>query len=68
MKSYEWWLKQKKRIRKKYSLVCGMYLSPGETKNFVKRLKRKKNDTNNNIYNLRRFYYLWNNSKRKEKR
>lgn len=39
MKSYEWWLKQKKRIRKKYELVCGMYLSPRETKNFVKRLK-----------------------------
>ena len=42
MKRYEWWRKQKKRVRKKYELVCGMYLSPRETKNFVKRLKRKK--------------------------
>lgn len=47
MKSYEWWLKQKKRVRKKYTLVCSNYLSPRETKNFVKRLRRKKNESSN---------------------
>lgn len=41
MKSYDWWLKQKKRIRKKYTLVCGMYMSPKEAKIFLKRLRKK---------------------------
>ena len=45
MKSYEWWLKQKQRIRKKYNLLCGKYLSPKETRDFVKRLKEKQNES-----------------------
>ena len=44
MKSYEWWLKQKQRVRKKYNLVCSNYLSPKETRDFTKRLKEKRND------------------------
>ena len=44
MKSYEWWLKQKQRVRKKYNLLCGKYLSPKETRDFAKRLKEKEND------------------------
>ena len=44
MKSYEWWLKQKQRVRKKYTLLFYKYLSPKETKDFAKRLKEKRND------------------------
>jgi len=44
MKSYEWWLKQKRRVQKKYTLVLGRYLSPKEVTEFVRRLRGKKND------------------------
>lgn len=30
MKSYEWWLGRKARVRKKYTLLLGRYLSPKE--------------------------------------
>lgn len=36
MKSYEWWLKQKRRVQKKYNLCLGRYYSPKETKQFEK--------------------------------
>ena len=45
MKSYEWWLKQKQRVRKKYLLFGSKYYSPKEVKKiansewFKKRLK-----------------------------
>lgn len=32
MRSYQWWRKQKKRVQKKYTLLCGRYLSPRELK------------------------------------
>lgn len=44
MKSYEWWLKQKQRVRKKYNLFCSKYMSPKETRYFTKRLKEKQNE------------------------
>ena len=30
MKTYNWWLGRKKRVRKKYHLLCGAYMSPKE--------------------------------------
>lgn len=47
MKSYEWWKSQKRRVQKKYILLCGCYLSPKETKQFLKWLsgiKRKREE------------------------
>lgn len=32
MKTYRWWLSQKPRVRKKYTLLLGRYLSPKELK------------------------------------
>lgn len=36
MKSYEWWLGRKKRVRKKYTLFLGKYMSPKELKSWNK--------------------------------
>lgn len=36
MKSYEWWLGRKKRVRKKYTLFLGKYMSPKEVKSWNK--------------------------------
>lgn len=45
MKSYDWWLKQRRRVQKKYTLLAGMYLSQKELKEWHKiLLKRKKNN------------------------
>lgn len=41
MKSYEWWLKQKRRVQKKYNLCLGRYYSPKETEQFAKALIQK---------------------------
>ena len=40
MRSYSWWLSQKPRVRKKYTLCCGMYLSPKEVKKYFKNRKK----------------------------
>lgn len=42
MKNYDWWLKQKQRVRKKYALLCSKYLSPKETKEFARKLIKKR--------------------------
>ena len=43
MKSFTWWLGQKPRVRKKYTLLLGGYLSPKEAKQWLKdRQKAKK--------------------------
>jgi hypothetical protein len=42
MKSYEWWLKQKKRVQKKYNLLLGRYYSPKETEQFAKVLIQRR--------------------------
>ena len=36
MRNYTWWLSQKPRVRKKYTLFMGRYLSPKELKVFYK--------------------------------
>lgn len=38
MKSYTWWLKQKRRVQKKYTLFLWFYLSPKELKHFPNRI------------------------------
>lgn len=38
-KSYSWWCGRKKRIKKKYTLLCGSYISPKELKDFYRRHK-----------------------------
>lgn len=42
MKSYTWWLKQKRRVQKKYTLLGGKYLSPKELKSWYKAVLKKK--------------------------
>lgn len=37
MKSYEWWRRQKRRVQKKYTLLMGRYLSPKESKEWLKK-------------------------------
>lgn len=45
MKSYEWWLGRKKRVRKKYTLFLGRYLSPKEKRLWYKEWQKgKKNE------------------------
>lgn len=39
MKSYSWWLGRKKRVRKKYHLFCGRYMSPKELREWLKEMK-----------------------------
>lgn len=52
MRTYSWWKSKKKRIRGKYTLCGGVYLSPKENKNFCRRLiriltsRQKKNNHN----------------------
>lgn len=36
MRTYRWWLSQKLRVRKKYTLFLGRYLSPKEVKAWYK--------------------------------
>ena len=48
MKSYQWWLKQKKRVRKKYTLLCGKYLSPKELRMWWRNWKKRKRRMNRN--------------------
>ena len=36
MRTYRWWLSQKPRVRKKYTLSRGRYLSPKELKAWYK--------------------------------
>lgn len=36
MRSYRWWKKQKKRVKNKYTLLLGRYLSPKELKEWYK--------------------------------
>lgn len=48
MRTYRWWLSQKPRIRKKYTLFLGRYLSPKEVKAWYKARYKKggaENDT-----------------------
>lgn len=42
MKSYVWWLGQKPRVRKKYTLLLGRYLSPREVKQWCKDFQKAK--------------------------
>jgi len=37
MRNYRWWLSQKVRVKKKYTLFLGRYLSPKEVKDILKR-------------------------------
>lgn len=41
MKSYDWWLQQKRRVQKKYTLLGGKYLSPKELKAWYKAVLKK---------------------------
>lgn len=42
MKSYKWWLGRKARVKKKYELLLGWYLSPKEVKAFEKQFERER--------------------------
>lgn len=42
MKSFAWWLGQKPRVRKKYTLLLGGYLSPKEAKQWLKDFRKAK--------------------------
>lgn len=42
MKSFTWWLGQKPRVRKKYTLLLGGYLSPKEAKQWLKDFRKAK--------------------------
>lgn len=42
MKSYKWWKKQKKRVRKKYTLLLGRYLSPKELREWYDSMTGRK--------------------------
>lgn len=46
MKSYRWWLGRKARVKKKYKLLLGQYLSPKEVKAFEKQFERKRSQLN----------------------
>lgn len=37
MRAYSWWLGRKKRVRKKYTLLLGMYYSPKEVRELLKK-------------------------------
>ena len=39
MRTYQWWLGQKRRVQKKYTLLLGRYLSPKEAKEWLRRFK-----------------------------
>ena len=36
MRSYQWWRKQKQRVKKKYTLLLGRYYSPKEIREWLK--------------------------------
>ena len=40
MRTYQWWLGQKRRVQKKYTLFLGGYLSPKEVKEWLKWFKK----------------------------
>ena len=40
MKSFEWWIKQKRRVQKKYVLFLSKYYSPKEKRQVRNRFKR----------------------------
>lgn len=42
MRNYKWWLGQKRRVQKKYTLFLGGYLSPKEAKELNKRILEMK--------------------------
>lgn len=42
MRTYLWWLGQKKRVQKKYTLLLGKYLSPKEVRAWYKQLVERK--------------------------
>lgn len=44
-KSYSWYCGRKKRIKKKYTLLCGSYISPKELKIFYRSYKQRLNRT-----------------------
>lgn len=44
-KSYSWYCGRKKRIKKKYTLILGRYVSPKELKFFYRRYKLRVNKT-----------------------
>ena len=41
MRTYSWWLSQKPRVRKKYTLFRGRYLSPKELKEWYKERQKQ---------------------------
>lgn len=40
MRNYNWWKSQKKRVKNKYTLLMGWYLSPKELKEVIKWRKK----------------------------
>lgn len=40
MRTYNWWLGQKKRVRKKYTLFLGRYMSPKEVRLWYRQHKQ----------------------------
>ena len=42
MRTYSWWLGRKCRVRKKYTLLFGMYYSPKELREWFKSKKGKR--------------------------
>ena len=52
MKSYTWWLGQKPRVRKKYTLFLGRYLSPKEVKQLYKDWQRGKKNAVERIHSM----------------
>ena len=42
MRTYLWWLGQKKRVQKKYTLFLGRYLSPKEVMAWYKKRVRRR--------------------------
>ena len=44
MRSYVWWRGRKGRVKKKYTLFLGRYLSPKEVKTWYRAWNRRAND------------------------
>ena len=42
MRDYTWWLGRKHRVRKKYTLFLGRYMSPKEVKLWLKDWRARK--------------------------
>lgn len=36
MRNYQWWKSSKRRIKKKYTLLLGRYMSPKELREWIK--------------------------------